>query len=69
MDLGEGHRVYVLFTFQSVQFLEFLTGAHGIPVGYGFLVAVYVALGAVAAVMLRRIARRPIEIAGAEAGS
>ena len=48
---------------------EAVTGAGGIPVGYGFLVAVYVALGAVAAVMLRRIARRPIEIAGAEAGS
>jgi cytochrome bd ubiquinol oxidase subunit I len=41
---------------------EAVTGADGIPVGYGFLVAVYLCLGAVAFVMLRRLARRPIEI-------
>jgi cytochrome d ubiquinol oxidase subunit I len=44
-----------------------VTGAGGIPLGYGFLVAVYIALGAVALVMLRRLARRPVEIG--EAGS
>ena len=42
---------------------EAVTGAGGIPLGYGFLVAVYLALGAVAFVMLRRLARHPIEIA------
>jgi cytochrome d ubiquinol oxidase subunit I len=41
---------------------EAVTGADGIPVGYGFLVAVYLCLGAVAFVMLRRLARRPIDI-------
>ena len=40
---------------------EAVTGADGIPVGYGFLVAVYLCLGAVAFVMLRRLARRPID--------
>ena len=40
---------------------EAVTGANGIPVGYGFLVAVYLCLGAVAFVMLRRLARRPID--------
>jgi cytochrome d ubiquinol oxidase subunit I len=40
---------------------EAVTGAEGIPVGYGFLVAVYLSLGTVALVMLRRLARRPID--------
>jgi hypothetical protein len=39
-----------------------VTGADGIPVGYAALVCVYLALGAVAFVMLRRLARRPIDI-------
>jgi cytochrome d ubiquinol oxidase subunit I len=43
---------------------EAVTGADGIPIGYGVLVAVYLCLAAVAFVMLRRLARRPIEIAG-----
>jgi cytochrome d ubiquinol oxidase subunit I len=42
---------------------EAVTGAGGIPVGYAALVAVYLSLGAVAFVMLRRLARRPIETA------
>jgi cytochrome d ubiquinol oxidase subunit I len=40
---------------------EAVTGAGGIPIGYAALVAVYLSLGAVAFVMLRRLARRPIE--------
>ena len=40
---------------------EAVTGADGIPLGYAFLVAVYLSLGAVAFVMLRRLARRPID--------
>jgi cytochrome d ubiquinol oxidase subunit I len=40
---------------------EAVTGADGIPLGYAFLVAVYISLGAVAFVMLRRLARRPID--------
>jgi cytochrome bd ubiquinol oxidase subunit I len=40
---------------------EAVTGADGIPLGYAFLVAVYLSLAAVAFVMLRRLARRPID--------
>jgi cytochrome bd ubiquinol oxidase subunit I len=43
---------------------EAVTGADGIPIGYGVLVAVYLCMGAVAFVMLRRLARRPIDITG-----
>jgi hypothetical protein len=38
-----------------------VTGADGIPVGYGLLVAVYAALFCGAVWMLRRVARTPIE--------
>jgi cytochrome d ubiquinol oxidase subunit I len=48
---------------------EAVTGAGGIRVGYAFLVVVYLGLAAVAAVMLRRLARRPVEIGEARAGS
>ncbi len=41
---------------------EAVTGAGGIPVGYAFLVAIYLSLGAVAFIMLRRLARQPIDI-------
>lgn len=39
-----------------------VTGASGIHVGYGALVVVYVGLAAIAAVMLRRLARKPLEV-------
>jgi cytochrome bd ubiquinol oxidase subunit I len=38
-----------------------VTGAEGIPVGYGTLVVVYIALASVALFMLRRLARNPPE--------
>ncbi len=38
-----------------------VTGAEGIPVGYATLVVVYVGLAVIAAVMLRRLARQPVE--------
>jgi cytochrome d ubiquinol oxidase subunit I len=41
---------------------EAVTGADGIPVGYGLLVAVYAALFSGAVWMLRRVARTPIEV-------
>jgi cytochrome bd ubiquinol oxidase subunit I len=41
---------------------EAVTGAEGIPVGYAFLVAVYLSLGVVALALLRRLARRPIDV-------
>jgi cytochrome d ubiquinol oxidase subunit I len=40
---------------------EAVTGAEGIPVGYAALVAVYLSLAVVAFVMLRRLARQPID--------
>jgi cytochrome bd ubiquinol oxidase subunit I len=39
-----------------------VTGADGIPVGYGTLVIVYLTLAVIAGVMLRRLARRPMEV-------
>ena len=39
-----------------------VTGASGIPVGFAALSIVYVALGAIAWVMLRRLARNPFEV-------
>ncbi|HEX2414428.1 MAG TPA: cytochrome ubiquinol oxidase subunit I, partial [Thermoleophilaceae bacterium] len=41
---------------------EAVTGAGGIPVGYATLVVVYLGLAAIAGVMLRRLARRPMEV-------
>ena len=39
-----------------------VTGAEGIPVGYATLVVVYLGLAVIAGVMLRRLARRPMEV-------
>ena len=39
-----------------------VTGAGGIPLGYGALVVVYLGLAGIAAVMLRRLARKPLEV-------
>jgi cytochrome d ubiquinol oxidase subunit I len=39
-----------------------VTGAEGIPVGYATLVIVYLSLAVIAGVMLRRLARRPMEV-------
>jgi cytochrome d ubiquinol oxidase subunit I len=38
-----------------------VTGASGIPVGYGTLVAVYIGVAAAVAWILRRLARAPME--------
>jgi cytochrome d ubiquinol oxidase subunit I len=38
-----------------------VTSAHGIPVGYATLAAVYVALAAAVAWVLRRLSRVPLE--------
>jgi cytochrome d ubiquinol oxidase subunit I len=40
-----------------------VTGARGIPVGYGTLVLVYVLLIAAIAWILGRLARKPLELA------
>jgi cytochrome bd ubiquinol oxidase subunit I len=46
-----------------------VTGAGGIPVGYGTLLVVYVALAFAVAWILRRLARKPLELAGTHAGA
>ncbi len=45
-----------------------VTGAGGLPVGYGALALVYVGVAAAVAWILMRLARAPLEIAGAPAG-
>ena len=41
---------------------EAVTGAEGIPVGYATLAAIYLAVGTMLLFLLRRLARRPIEV-------
>jgi len=41
-----------------------VTGASGVPVGFAALSLVYLALAAIAYVMLRRLARTPFEAGG-----
>jgi cytochrome bd ubiquinol oxidase subunit I len=43
---------------------EAVTGADGIPFGYAFLVVLYLCLAAVVLLLLRRLARQPVEIGG-----
>ncbi|HEU4977756.1 MAG TPA: cytochrome ubiquinol oxidase subunit I, partial [Solirubrobacteraceae bacterium] len=44
-----------------------VTGASGVPVGYGTLAAVYLALAIAVAWILRRLARAPLRTGGEEA--
>jgi cytochrome d ubiquinol oxidase subunit I len=44
-----------------------VTGAQGIPIGYGTLVAVYVGLGGAVAWLLHRFSRVPLDLPGASA--
>jgi cytochrome d ubiquinol oxidase subunit I len=44
-----------------------VTGAGGIPVGYGALVVTYVAVACGLAWILRRLAKMPLDIPGADA--
>jgi cytochrome d ubiquinol oxidase subunit I len=44
-----------------------VTGAGGIPVGYGVLVVTYLAVAVAVAWILRRLARSPLELPGADA--
>jgi cytochrome d ubiquinol oxidase subunit I len=39
-----------------------VTGAHGIPVGYGALALTYLAVAAGVAWVLRRLARAPLDV-------
>jgi cytochrome bd ubiquinol oxidase subunit I len=50
--------------YEVMRTTEAVTSAEGIPVGYAFLVAVYLSLAAVALLLLRRLARQPVETGG-----
>jgi cytochrome d ubiquinol oxidase subunit I len=55
-----GRQPWVVYEVMRTE--DAVTGASGIPVGYGALALVYVALGAIAYVMLRRLARTEFEL-------
>ena len=55
-----GRQPWIVYEIMRTE--EAVTGAGGIPVGYATLVVVYLSLAAIAGVMLRRLARRPMEV-------
>jgi cytochrome d ubiquinol oxidase subunit I len=54
-----GRQPWVVYGFMRTS--EAVTGAPGIPIGFAVLVAVYAALAAAVAWMLRRLARAPLD--------
>ena len=54
-----GRQPWVVYEIMRTE--DAVTGAGGIPIGYGTLVVVYLGLAAIAGVMLRRLARTPME--------
>jgi cytochrome bd ubiquinol oxidase subunit I len=55
-----GRQPWVVY--QVMRTEDAVTGAAGIPVGYAALALVYAGVAAIAAVMLRRLARQPLEV-------
>jgi cytochrome d ubiquinol oxidase subunit I len=55
-----GRQPWVVYEVMRTE--DAVTGANGVPVGYGALTVVYVALAAIAYVMLRRLGRTPFEV-------
>jgi cytochrome d ubiquinol oxidase subunit I len=55
-----GRQPWVVYEVMRTE--DAVTGASGIPVGFAALSIVYLALGAIALVMLRRLARTPFEV-------
>jgi cytochrome bd ubiquinol oxidase subunit I len=55
-----GRQPWVVYEVMRTE--DAVTGASGVPVGYGALTLVYVALAAIAYVMLRRLGRTPFEV-------
>jgi len=55
-----GRQPWVVYEVMRTE--DAVTGASGIPVGYGALALVYAALAAIAYVMLRRLGRTPFEV-------
>jgi cytochrome d ubiquinol oxidase subunit I len=56
-----GRQPWVVYEVMRTE--QAVTGASGIPVGFAGLAIVYVALGAIALVMLRRLGRQPFHVA------
>jgi cytochrome d ubiquinol oxidase subunit I len=54
-----GRQPWVVYEVMRTE--DAVTGASGIPVGYATLVVVYLGLATIASLMLRRLARRPME--------
>jgi cytochrome d ubiquinol oxidase subunit I len=48
--------------YDTMRTSQAVTGADGIPIGYGTLVAVYVGLAALVVWLLRRLSRVPLEV-------
>ncbi len=61
-----GRQPWVVYGVMQTQ--DAVTGARGIPVGYGVLVAVYLALGVGLVWVLRRLARAPLEPGACDPG-
>jgi cytochrome bd ubiquinol oxidase subunit I len=55
-----GRQPWVVYEFMRTE--AAVTGASGIPVGYGTLVVVYLCVATIAFVMLRRLSRKPLEL-------
>ena len=55
-----GRQPWVVYEVMRTE--DAVTGAGGIPIGFATLVVVYLGLAAIAGVMLRRLARRPMEV-------
>jgi cytochrome d ubiquinol oxidase subunit I len=58
MTTEVGRQPWVVYEFMRTS--EAVTGAHGIPVGYGTLVLVYLGLAAIVVWLLRRFSRVPL---------
>ncbi|HEY6737878.1 MAG TPA: cytochrome ubiquinol oxidase subunit I [Actinopolymorphaceae bacterium] len=55
-----GRQPWIVYRVMRVE--DAVTGAEGIPVGYGFLALVYLGVAAIVLYLLRRLAGRPIEL-------
>src|SRR6202007_3096996 len=62
-----GRQPWIVYGFMRTS--DAVTGAHGIPVGYGTLVAVYLGLAGAVAWMLLRASRAPLEVSDAAVSS
>ncbi len=55
-----GRQPWVVYEIMRTE--QAVTGASGIPIGYVTLVVIYLAVASIAFVMLRRLARKPLDV-------